>query len=121
MAAVHPLPLKIVGFRAVTEDGAGLGVVDGVGRFATHLHRMPGFPGDRGYVLAEAVSAIDDELDVVVLAAGITHACAAPTPAPDGEEVRRSEDASADLLGGLGLYETEGTGNEPFLHPGGRP
>jgi hypothetical protein len=121
MATVHTLPLKIVGFRAVAEDGEALGVVDGVGRFGVHLHRMPGFPGERGYVLAEAVSAIDDELDVVVLAAGITPAWAALTPAPDGEEVRRSDDPWADLLGGLGLYEAEGTGNEPFLHPGGRP
>ena len=119
MASVETLPLKIVGFRAVAEDGDALGVVDGVGRFGMRLHRMPGFAGERGYVLAEAVSAIDDELHVVVLA-GVTPAWAALTPAPDGEETRRSDDDWADRLGGMGLFEAEGTGNEPFLHPDGR-
>jgi len=121
MATRESLPLKIVGFRAVAEDGEALGVVDGVGRFGLHLHRMPGFPGERGYVLAEAVSAIDDELDIVVLAAGVTPAWAALTPEPAGEETRRSDDDWADRLGLLGLFEAEGTGSEPFLHPDGRP
>ena len=79
-----------MGFRAVAEDGEALGVVGGVGRFGLHLHRMPGFPRERGYVLAEAVSAIDEELDIVVLAAGVTPAWAALTPEPDGEETRIS-------------------------------
>jgi hypothetical protein len=119
MAPVESLPLKIVGFRAVAEDGDPLGVVDGVGRFGLQLARMPGFPRQGGYVLAEAVSAIDDRLDVVVLAAGVTPAWAALTPAPEGEELRRSGDPWADRLGALGLWQAEGTGNEPFLHPGG--
>ena len=37
MATRESLPLKIVGFRAVAEDGEALGVVDGVGRFGLHL------------------------------------------------------------------------------------
>ena len=114
------LPLRIVGFRAVAEDGEALGVVGGVGRFGLRLHRMPGFPRERGYVLAEAVSAIDDELDIVVLAAGVTPAWAALTPEPDGEETRISGDDWADRLGLLGLFEAEGAGADPFLHPDGR-
>ena len=120
MATRESLPLRIVGFRAVGEDGEPLGVVDGVGRFGLHLHRMPGFPRERGYVLAEAVSAIDDELDIVVLAAGVTPAWAALTPVPDGERTHRSDDDWADRLGALGLWEAEGLGNDAFLHPDGR-
>lgn len=120
MATTESLPMTIVGFRAMAEDGEPLGVVDGVGRYGLHLHRMPGFPGEGGYVLAEAVSAIDDRLDVVVLAAGVTPAWAALTPAPADEEIHRSRDAWADLLGRMGLFAAEGTGNEPFLHPDGR-
>lgn len=117
MATAETLPLKIVGFRAVAEDGEPLGVVEGVGRFGLALRRMPGFPGERGYVPAEAVSAIDHELDVVILASGVTPAWAALTPAPEGEETHRSADGWADRLGELGLFEAEGTRNEPFLHP----
>jgi hypothetical protein len=120
MATREALPMTIVGFRAMAEGGEALGVVDGVGRYGLHLHRMPGFRGEGGYVLAEAVSAIDDRLDVVVLAAGVTPAWAALTPAPEGEEIHRSRDGWADMLGRMGLFEVEGTGNEPFLHPDGR-
>ena len=100
-------------------DREAVGVVDGVGRFGLHLRRMPGYPGERGYVLAEAVSAIDDELHVVVVAEGVTPAWAVLTPEPDGEEIHVSTDAWADRMGLLGLFESEGTRNEPFLHPGG--
>jgi hypothetical protein len=79
----------MVGFRAVGEDGSAVGVVDGVGRYGLHLHRMPGFPGEPGYVLAEAVSAIDDELHVVVLAGGLTPAGARRDASPDREVARR--------------------------------
>ncbi len=120
MATSEPLPLSIVGMRAVAEDGEGLGVVDGVGRFGLLLDRMPGFPRERGYVLAEAVSAIDDELDIVVLAAGVTPAWAALTPEPDGEEIRLSGDDWADRMGLLGLFAADGARSEPFLHPDGR-
>jgi hypothetical protein len=114
------LPLRIAGFRAVAEDGEPLGVVDGVGRFGLLLDRMPGFRKERGYVLAEAVSAIDDELDIVVLAAGVTPAWAALTPEPEGEEIHVSGDEWADRMGLLGLFAIDGTRGEPFLHPDGR-
>ncbi|MGE0027236.1 MAG: hypothetical protein AB7O78_09240 [Thermoleophilia bacterium] len=58
MATSGPLSLRIVGFRGV--------------------------PRGRGYMLAEAVSAADDALDIVVIAPGVTPSPEAPPPGPDG-------------------------------------
>ena len=122
MATRESLPLRIVGFRAVAEDGEALGVVGGVGRFGLHLHRMPGFPGERGYVLAEAVSAIDDELDIVVLAAGVTPRVGGADP-----RARRRGDPPSPATTGptasacSGSSRRRAPASEPFLHPDGRP
>lgn len=111
------LSLDMVGYHAVNDDGEPLGSVDGVGSAGLRLHRMPGFPGEHGYVPAGAVAGVDADTNTVLIR-GVTPAWAVLTPPPP-EASRRSDDPWADRLGELGLFEPEGTGNEPFLHPDG--
>jgi hypothetical protein len=67
-----------------------------------------------------AVGRVDHRTNTIFLRTGITVETIAGAPPPPGtapDAWRKSDDWWADLLGHYGLFESEGRGNEPLLHP----
>jgi hypothetical protein len=104
-----------------TADGArAVGEVEGVRPNGVRLHRLVGHPGHHGYLPVEALERIDAATNTIFLRTGIGVEEIVDAPPPPGEEAdgwRKSPEWWADLLGHYGLYESEGRGSEPFLHP----
>ena len=63
---------------------------------------------------------VDEATDTIFLAEGVTIEKVLDAPPPPDESAdgwHKSNEWWADLLGHYGLYESEGRGSEPFLHP----
>ncbi len=111
----------LVGYQVREADGRTVvGEVDGVGPSGFRIHKIPHHRGRAGYLPAEAIATVNRATNTIRLVneirvAGILDA---PEP-PDGsrEGWHLSGDWWADLLGHYGLFDAEGRGSEPFLHP----
>jgi hypothetical protein len=118
------LSIKVVGYQVRTADGERpVGEVEGVRPNGLRLHRIVGHPGHHGYLPARSLGRIDRATNTIFLRTGIDVEQIVDAPPPPGERPdgwRKSSDWWADLLGHYGLYESEGRGNEPFLHPAQR-
>jgi hypothetical protein len=115
------LSMRCVGYQVRTSGGgAPVGEIEGVRARGVRLHRLPAHPGRHGYLPSEAVSWVSDATNTVFLKEGITPESVVDAPPPPDEapgDWHKSSDWWADLLGHFGLFESEGRGNEPFLHP----
>jgi hypothetical protein len=115
---------KLVGYQVRTAGGDRVvGEVEGVRANGMRLHKLAGHPRHHGYLPAEAVATVDERTNTIFLRDGIDASKivdAPPPPNEDPEDWHKSPDWWADLLGHYGLYESEGRGNEPFLHPAQR-
>ena len=121
MAEVVELTTGIVGYQVREADGVRrLGEIEGIGGRGIRIHRIPGHMRRHGYLPADAIARVDRVTDTVILVPGATleQMLEAPEP-PDGGATawHMSDDWWADLLGHYGLFDPEGRGNEPFLHP----
>jgi hypothetical protein len=116
--------MKLVGYQVRTADGArAVGEVEGVRPHGVRLHRIPGHRGHHGYLPVEALERIDAATNTIVLRSGIgleEIVDAPPPPGDDPDGWHKSSEWWADLLGHYGLFESEGRGSEPFLHPAQR-
>lgn len=114
------LSVRVVGYQVRTTGGAAVvGEVEGVRERGLRVHKMPGHRGHHGYLPAEAVAWISDATNTIFLTEGISAEAVVDAPPPPGEDPdgwHKSSEWWADLLGHYGLYESEGRGNEPFLH-----
>lgn len=119
-SAVTPT-MRMVGYQVRAADGATvIGEIEGIRPNGVRVHKIPGHPRHAGYLPAAAIARIEDSTNTAFLTAGIGVDCVLDAPPPPGESPdgwRKSEDWWADLLGHHGLFESEGRGNEPFLHP----
>jgi hypothetical protein len=115
------LSIRLVGYQVRTLGGASaVGEVEGVRRRGIRVHRIPHHRGHHGYVPVEAIAWVSDATNTIFLAEGLTRTAVvdAPPPPEEGpEDWHKSENWWADLLGHYGLFECEGRGSEPFLHP----
>lgn len=113
--------VRMVGYQARAADGATvIGEIEGIRPHGVRVHKIPGHAGHAGYLPAAAIARVEDSTNTAFLVAGIgvDQVLDAPPPpdeSPDGWH--KSEDWWADLLGHYGLFDSEGHGNEPFLHP----
>jgi hypothetical protein len=111
----------LVGYQVREADGRTVvGEVEGVRPSGIRIHKIPGHPRRAGHLPAEALAGVDRATDTVRLREGIrlSEIIDAPDPPPgDPEGWRMSGDWWADLLGHYGLFDAEGRGAEPFLHP----
>lgn len=119
-APAPPVDLRVVGYLVRQSDGTVVGEVEGIRPTGIRVHKIPGHARHAGYVPTAALAGIDHLTNTVNLAPGITlgrivDAPPPPDQAPDGWH--KSADWWADLLGHYGLFESEGRGSEPFLHP----
>lgn len=118
------LSIGVVGYQVRTADGDHpVGEVEGVRKKGVRVHRIPGHLGHHGYLPAEAIAQIDRATNTIFLREGIDVGDVVDAPPPRGEDPdgwHKSSEWWADLLGHYGLYESEGRGNEPFLHPAQR-
>ena len=112
--------ISLVGYQARTADGATVvGEIEGVRPNGVRIHKIPGHPGHAGYLPAEAIARIDEPTNTVFLVEGIGPEQVLDAPPPPDESPEgwhKSADWWADLLGHYGLFDSEGRGNEPFLH-----
>jgi hypothetical protein len=119
-SAVTP-SIRMVGYQARAEGGATvIGEIEGVRPNGVRIHKIPGHAGHAGYLPAAAIARIEDSTNTVLVVPGIgidqvVDAPPPPDESPDGWH--KSDDWWADLLGHYGLFDSEGHGNEPFLHP----
>jgi hypothetical protein len=115
------LSIRLVGYQVRTMGGSEVvGEVEGVRAHGLRIHKIPGHPGSRGYLPAEAVTWVADATNTIFVAQGITADLvegAPPPPYEDPEDWHKSDEWWADLLGHYGLFESEGRKSEPFLHP----
>jgi len=84
------------------------------------IHKIPGHPRRAGHLPAEAIADVERATDTIRLRDGIRLAAILDAPEPpagDPEGWHMSGDWWADLLGHYGLFDAEGRGSEPFLHP----
>jgi hypothetical protein len=112
--------VAIVGYQVRSADQSIIGEIEGVRRRGVRLHKFPGHPGHVGYLPAEAIAEVRESTNTAVVKSGITltHILDAPHPPNEGaDEWHKSNEWWADLLGHFGLFESEGRGNEPYLHP----
>ena len=112
---------SMVGYQVREADGRTVvGEVDGVRPSGFRVHKIPHHRHEHGYLPAAAIATVDRVTNTIRLVDGIRRDAIleAPDP-PDGspEAWHRSDDWWADLLGHYGLYDAEGRGSEPFLHP----
>src|SRR5947209_14435034 len=118
------LSMKVVGYQVRTADGErAVGEVEGVRPQGVRLHRIAGHRGHHGYLPAKALARIDAATNTIFLRQGIDADQIVDAPPPPGEEPdgwHKSSEWWADLLGHYGLFESEGRGSEPFLHPAQR-
>lgn len=121
MARTAEIDVGIVGYQVRTADGArAVGEVEGVRPRGVRIHKIPGRAGRAGYLPMEAIARIDSPTNTIHLSAGIDVDGIADAPPPPDESAdgwHKSGDWWADLLGHYGLFESEGRGSEPFLHP----
>ena len=112
--------ISLVGYQARTADGATVvGEIEGVRPNGVRIHKIPGHSGHAGYLPAEAIARIDEPTNTVFLVEGIGPEQVLDAPPPPDESPEgwhKSADWWADLLGHYGLFDSEGRGNEPFLH-----
>jgi len=111
----------LVGYQVREADGRTvIGEVDGVRPSGIRVHKIPRHRRREGYLPAQAIAAVDRATNTIRLREGIRldAVLEAPEP-PDGsrEGWHLSGDWWADLLGHYGLFDAEGRGSEPFLHP----
>ena len=111
----------LVGYQVREADGRTVvGEVEGVRPSGIRIHKIPGHPRRAGHLPAEAIADVERATNTIRLREGIRLAAVldAPEP-PDGsrEGWHLSGDRWADLLGHYGLFDAEGRGDEPFLHP----
>lgn len=120
MARTAETDVAIVGYQVRTADGTrAVGEVEGVRPRGVRIHKIPG-ARRAGYLPMEAIARIDADTNTAYLAPGIdAHGIAGAPPPPDEspDGWHKSGDWWADLLGHYGLFESEGRGSEPFLHP----
>jgi hypothetical protein len=118
------LTIGVVGYQVRTADGDHpVGEVEGVRAKGVRVHRIPGHAGHHGYLPAKAIAQIDAATNTIFLGEGIDVGAVLDAPPPPGEDPdawHKSSEWWADLLGHYGLYESEGRGSEPFLHPAQR-
>jgi hypothetical protein len=120
MTSTVQTSIRLVGYQARTLDGTTVvGEVEGVRPKGVRIHKIPGHPGHAGYLPAEAIARIDEPVNTVFLVEGIGPEQVLDAPPPPDESPEgwhKSADWWADLLGHYGLFDSEGRGNEPFLH-----
>ncbi len=111
----------MVGYQVREADGRTVvGEVDGVRPSGIRVHKIPHHRGRAGYLPAEAIATVDRATNTIRLGDGIRLAAildAPDPPDPSREGWHLSGDWWADLLGHYGLFDAEGRGSEPFLHP----
>jgi hypothetical protein len=121
MPSTIDLSTGVVGYQVRAADGRTVvGDVEGVRPQGVRVHKIPRHPSHHGYLPAEAIARIDGATNTIILTSGvgIDEVLDAPPPpdeSPDGWH--KSSDWWADLLGHYGLFDSEGRGNEPYLHP----
>jgi hypothetical protein len=115
------IEIGLVGYQVRSHDGTAVfGDIEGVRPAGVRIHKIPGHPRHAGYLPADAIARVDTATDTVHLAPELTleHVLDAPAPPDEGpDDWHKSGEWWADLLGHYGLFESEGRGNEPFLHP----
>jgi hypothetical protein len=121
MTATFTPTIAIVGYQVRSADRSTVfGEIEGVRSQGVRIHKSPGQPGRYGYLPGAAIAEIDETMNTAVLKSGITagHILEAPPP-PDerSDQWHKSSEWWANLLGHYGLFESEGRGNEPYLHP----
>ena len=113
--------IRLVGYQVRTSDGTTvIGEIEGVRPNGVRIHRIPGHAGHAGYLPASAIERIEEPTNTVVLVAGVDLGRVLDAPPPPDESPdgwHKSPDWWADLLGHYGLFDSEGRGSEPFLHP----
>ncbi len=113
--------ISLVGYQTRASDGATvIGEIEGVRPKGVRIHKIPGHSGHAGYLPAEAIARIDKATNSVFLVEGIGREQVLDAPPPPDESPEgwhKSADWWADLLGHYGLFDSEGRGSEPFLHP----
>lgn len=114
------IDIGLVGYQARSHDGARvIGEIEGVRPAGVRIHKIPGHPRHTGYLPMEAIARVDGRTNTVFLAAevGLAQVLDAPPPPDEGpDDWHKSGEWWADLLGHYGLFDSEGRGNEPFLH-----
>lgn len=118
------LPRRWLGYVVCTHGNrAVVGEIDGVQARGVRLRNLPGHPGRRGYLPAEAIESADRRTRVATLRIGILPDAVVEAPAPPDERDDgwfTSPDWWADLLGHYGLYTASGRRSRPLLRVGGR-
>lgn len=114
------ISIEQVGHRVRSADAAVVGEVEGIRSRGFRVHRLSGHPTKFGYLPDEAVAQIDRATSTILLRPGVTVDTVAGAPPPPGDKPdawRKSDDWWANFPGHYGLFESEGRGNEPLLHP----
>ena len=116
----------LVGYQVREADGRTVvGEVEGVRPSGIRpsgirIHKIPGHPRRAGHLPAEAIADVERATDTIRLRVEDRREAdpvAPEPPAGDPEGWHMSGDWWADLLGHYGLFDAEGRGSEPFLHP----
>lgn len=111
----------LVGYQVREADGRTVvGEVDGVRPSGIRVHKIPHNRGRVGHLPAAAIATVDRATNTIRLVDGIRLAAILDAPEPPDtsrEGWHLSGDWWADLLGHYGLFDAEGRGSEPFLHP----
>jgi len=114
------ITMDLLGFQVRDAEARPIGEVEGIRADGFRLHRLHGRGTGHAFLPAAAVAGVDRATNTIHLIPGIglDTVLDAPRP-PDGaaDAWRKSPEWWADLLGHYGLFETEGRGNEPVLHP----
>ncbi len=116
----EPITIQLVGYQIRSADSQPIGQIEGIRDGGIRLHRLPGYPAAHGFLPTQAIDRIDRTTNTVHLIPGITIDTVVDAPPPPGEDPqgwRKSADWWANLLGHYGLFESEGRGSEPILHP----
>ncbi|MFN8110383.1 MAG: hypothetical protein U0Y82_11155 [Thermoleophilia bacterium] len=119
MADTHAPDIRLVGYEVRTADGDHVGLIEGVGADGMRLHHLADRPTAGGWVPLMAVDRVDHALDTVLLMPGVDMdviLAAPPRADTDPDGWHKSNDWWADMLGHLGLFESEGRGSGPFIH-----
>ena len=120
MTSTVTASISLVGYQARASDGATVvGEIEGVRPNGVRIHKIPGHSGHAGYLPAEAIARVEEPTNTVflVVGVGLEQVLDAPPPPDESPEGwHKSADWWADLLGHYGLFDSEGRGNEPFLH-----
>mgnify|MGYP000544543172 CR=1 FL=1 len=117
----NELTMALVGYQVRQSDRrTAVGEIEGVAPRGVRVHKIPGRARHPGFLPVEAIASIDRSANTIILAPAIGLAEVADAPSPpeqSAEGWHTSADWWADLLGHYGLFECEGRGNEPLLHP----